>query len=111
MHNKQSILTPVVLSLLAASLGLAPVNAQVQGNDPNSNPSLEGGFRNISVQVHNGVANAAGKADNTGLTTIASIVPDPSGGSVSNDGSPGSPGNPGGNFGGNIPPFNSSNSR
>ena len=112
---QKSILAPFVASFLAVSIGLAPARAQesppVGGDAGNGNKSLEGGFRTLSVQLHNALGNAAGKSDQSGITTTAHMDPQPSGGVLPGGGDAGSPPSGGGSFSGGAPPISGGGSR
>jgi len=98
---------------------VTPASSQTPPSDPTGdpagdNPSLQQGFKSLSLQLKSAVGDAAAKADKTGVTTVAQVVAQPA--DVSAPGNGGSPGNPpvdgseysggtrGRRYGGGLPP-------
>jgi len=92
-------------ALLSIEVSLAPAYSQTppaadsNGGGSSDMPSQYQGFHSLSAQLTTAVGSAAGKADNNGLTTAASIVPNSSGRAASDEGLPGF------GFGGGTPPI------
>jgi hypothetical protein len=101
-------------ALLACLAIVTPVSAQTRPEDGNGNPTLFEGKKLLVVQLNAAMGTAGAKADQSGLSAAAQVVPQPSEVSIpGNGGSPGTlpvdrsqyPGGTRGNrYGGGVPP-------
>jgi hypothetical protein len=74
------------------------------GGDANGDQSARPGRHVLAVQLTNAVGAAEGKSDQSGVTTMAHIDPQPSAAELPGADGPGTPGNDGRSFSGGTPP-------
>jgi hypothetical protein len=112
LRSSVRIVAFAAMSLLAASTPAhSQTTASTNSGNSDDNPSRQQGFREVSLQLKGAVGNAAGKSDQSGVTTIANVDPQPSGGVLPGGGDAGSPPSGGGGFAGGTPPISGGGSR